>query len=113
MYGGWSEATVEAAKGTPSLRHNFHKSLAGYMKADGAGQSGPAMFGFTKRRVKPGLLDSLVASFPRVCELWYEKGGGGHGTRLAESHKNVQKCLNLGDLSCWNKTLLAYSFRNV
>ena len=37
MYGGWNEATVEAAKGMPSLRHNFHKSLAGYMKADGAG----------------------------------------------------------------------------
>jgi hypothetical protein len=77
VYGGWNEATVEAAKGMPSLRHNFHKSLAGYMKADGAGQSGPAMFGFTKRRVKPGMLDSLAASFPRVCELWYEKGGGG------------------------------------
>ena len=77
VYGGWNQATVEAAKTMPWLTHNFHGPLAGYMKADGAGQSGPAMFGFTKRRVKPGMLDGLVASFPKVCELWYEKGNGG------------------------------------
>ena len=77
VYGGWNETTIEAAKAAPSLRHNFHKPLAGYMKLDGAGLAGPAMFGFTKRHVKPGMLDGLVASFPKVCELWYDKGNGG------------------------------------
>ena len=77
VYGGWDQTTVEAAKAMPWLTHNFHVPMAGYMKADGAGQSGPAMFGFTKRKVKPGMMDGLVASFPKVCERWYEKGNGG------------------------------------
>ena len=56
---------------------NFHTPLAGYMKADGAGLEGPPMFGFTKRRVRPGGLPGLVASFPKVCEQWYDEGNGG------------------------------------
>ena len=77
VYGGWNQSTVEAAKAMPWLTHNFHTPLAGYMKADGMGQSGPPMFGFTRRKVKPGMLEGLVASFPKVCELWYEKANGG------------------------------------
>jgi len=83
VYGGWNEATIEVAKAAPSLRHNFHKPLAGYMKLDGAGLAGPAMFGFTKRHVKPGMLDGLVASFPKVCELWYDKGNGAFCAQLS------------------------------
>lgn len=76
VYGGWTDATVAASASYPSVRFEFHETLAGYMKADGAGECGPPLFGFTKRTVKPGRLDALVKSFQPVCNRWYEKAPG-------------------------------------
>jgi quinol monooxygenase YgiN len=75
VYGGWNNDTVEASKKSPSVHHNFHKSMAGFIKSDGAAQEGPALFGFTKRHVKPGRMDDLATSFQKLCDIWYQKAG--------------------------------------
>ena len=93
-------ATMATSAGM-GVRFNFHEPLGGYMKDKCLEASsldledasdlnmnlnnlnnlnnvrlsleGPPMFGFTRRRVKKGQLDTLCKKFDRVCELWYKK----------------------------------------
>jgi hypothetical protein len=73
IYGGWIKRTVTESKAIKTLRFDFLKSAAGFMKQDGAGESGPALLGFTVRHIKTGRLEELATSFQAVCDLWYEK----------------------------------------
>ena len=73
IYGGWDENTVSESKSIKNIRFDFLKALAGFMKEDGAGESGSALIGFTVRHIKPGQLKELATSFQAVCNLWYEK----------------------------------------
>jgi hypothetical protein len=73
VYGGWDEAMKRA---DPSVDLCFHKSMAGYMKQDGAGEPGPPLIGFTRRHVLPGRADALAASFETVCDYWHERVPG-------------------------------------
>jgi hypothetical protein len=73
VYGGWDEAMKRA---DPSVDLCFHKSMAGYMKQDGAGEPGPPLIGFTRRHVLPGRADALAASFEAVCDYWHKRVPG-------------------------------------
>ena len=73
IYGGWNENTVSESKKIKTLRFDFLESAAGFMKQDGAEESGPALLGFTVRHIKAGRLEELATSFQAVCDLWYEK----------------------------------------
>jgi quinol monooxygenase YgiN len=76
VYGGWNDDVIEILKQTQSVHYDFHKSLAGFIKQDGAGQQGPAMLGFFMRSVKPGQIENLAELFQKVCEIWYAKAPG-------------------------------------
>ncbi|MGR5308140.1 hypothetical protein [Vibrio mediterranei] len=73
VYGGWDKDTLAETQNIPCVRYDFKKSMAGFIKADGGGEEGPALFGFTMRYVKPGQMKELGTSFQTVCNLWYEK----------------------------------------
>ena len=73
VYGGWDKDTLAKTQNIPCVRYDFKKSMAGFIKADGGGEEGPALFGFTMRYVKPGQMKGLGTSFQTVCNLWYEK----------------------------------------
>lgn len=72
-YGGWDQ---EMKRADSSVRFQFHKPLAGYIKQDGAGEQGPPLIGFTRRHVLPGRVEALASSFQAVCDLWYDKVPG-------------------------------------
>jgi quinol monooxygenase YgiN len=74
VYGSWSDTAAFWIE--PSVRHVLRPRLAGYIKAEGAGQPGPPLLGFTRRYVKPGHMDGLAASFQKVCDLWYKRVPG-------------------------------------
>jgi len=74
VYGNWEQSRMTNAETT--IKPNFHQSMGGYMKSDGASEDGPPLIGFTKRYVKEGHMDDLVTSFQSVCEIWYEKVPG-------------------------------------
>ena len=77
VYGGWDSRTVGLAKNWGhGVRYRFHRPLSGFIKADGAGLDGPPLFGFTRRRVKPGRVDDLAAAFQPVCDQWHAKVPG-------------------------------------
>lgn len=73
VYGGWDKGALAETQDIPSVRYDFKKSMAGFIKTDGGGEEGPALFGFTMRYVKPDQMKALGASFQTVCNLWYEK----------------------------------------
>lgn len=52
-----------------AVRCNIHEPLAGFMRDDHPGATGPPMIGFFKRRIKPGRLEALASSFQVVCDL--------------------------------------------
>ena len=73
VYGAWDDAIQQA---DPSVRFRVHRPMAGFIKQDGAGESGPPLIGFTKRYILPGRADNLAASFQTVCDLWRKKVPG-------------------------------------
>ncbi|PSW82533.1 hypothetical protein [Photobacterium angustum] len=73
VYGGWDKDTLDKTQNIQGVRYDFKKCMAGFIKADGGGEAGPVLFGFTMRYVKPNQMKELGASFQTVCNLWYEK----------------------------------------
>lgn len=75
VYGGWDEDATRAARGHPDVVYRFHHPLSGFMRKDGAGETGIPMFGFMQRTVLPGKAKALGKSFRDVCDLWHNKPG--------------------------------------
>ena len=73
VFGGWNEETKIRTKSASGIKYEFKSNLAGFMKSDGGGEEGPPLFGFTKRYVKPGQIQSLGMSFETVCDIWRQK----------------------------------------
>ena len=46
-----------------NVRYNFLTPRAGFIKSRGARVDGPPLFGFSRRRVKPGRMKALLESF--------------------------------------------------
>ena len=62
---------VAAFNGVSSnVRYNFLAPRAGFIKSRGARVNGPPLFGFFRRRVKPGRMQALLESFDAVCDIW-------------------------------------------
>jgi len=74
VYGNWDKNRLTNSE--PSVKFNFHQSMAGFMKSDGATEEGPPLIGFTKRHVKDGHMEDLVKSFQSVCDTWHKKVPG-------------------------------------
>ena len=84
VYGGWCHDAVPAD--TPSVRYHFHRQLAGFLKADGAGLKGPPCLGVRRSHVKPGKVGDLAQAFRTVCDIWRATAPGILAASVSRDH---------------------------
>lgn len=76
IFGGRSDDLQSELERDSSVEYEYKDSLAGFIKANGSEETGPPLFGFTKRYVKPDKLQALGRTFEVVSTLWFRKING-------------------------------------